>query len=169
MMHVVARYKTTEIAEHYRDLALAYLEGAERLCDALVSGAWISSFHKGQVALWLAFHASELFIKGCICKADPARLKSQHSLGELLLTFSDLYPALKFQPPFGPEPVPADWELMELALKSDANLHVELRYPTDKSGRQWSQDRAFSGGLFLSDLAVLRADIERISAVVYGQ
>jgi hypothetical protein len=51
-MHTVPRYKPTETAEHYRDFALAYLEGAERLCGELASGAWAPSFHKGQVAPW---------------------------------------------------------------------------------------------------------------------
>lgn len=169
MMHIAPRYKPTETAEHYRDLALAYLEGAERLCEELSSGTWAPSFHKGQVTLWLAFHATELFTKGCICKADPSRLKNQHSLGQLLLTFSELYPALYFQPPFGPEPVPADWELMELALESDAKLHQQLRYPADTSGKPWSENRAFSPELFFGELEALRKDIARLSCAVFGQ
>lgn len=168
MMLIAPEYGSNEVSDHFRDLAMAYLDAAERLCKDLCSESWPPTFHKGQVTLWLAFHATELLIKGCIRKASPEQLKNKHSLGELLLTFSALYPALEFNPPFGPEPVPADWELMELALKSDATFHQRLRYPVDTAGSQWGGIRTYSPELFSAELETLRQDFKRISTAVFS-
>ncbi len=168
-MHLAPEYETNEIPEHFRDLSFAYLEASERLCQEIATGSWAPSFHRGQVTLWLAFHATELFLKACIRSASPNQLKNLHSLGELLLVFSSCFPTLKFEPPFGPEPMPADPVLMEMAVKSDATLHQQLRYPVDTSGSPWPGVRAFTPELFLSELERLRGDFERISLVVFAK
>lgn len=169
MMQLAPEYQETDIPEHFRDLAYAYMDAAERLCREMTRGSWPSTYHRGQVTLWLAFHATELFLKGCIWKASPNLVKNKHSLGELLLAFSSAFPGITFQVPFGPEPMPADWELMEFALKADATLHQQLRYPVDTSGLPWKGLRAFSADLFLAELERLRVEFSRISLTVFGK
>jgi hypothetical protein len=88
-------------------------------------------------------------------------------LGELLTTFSSCFPGLNFEPPFGPEPMPADETLIALAVKADATLHQRFRYPTDTSGHAWGGGQTFSPDLFLAELERLRADLDRISAAVF--
>lgn len=164
-MHLAQEYDPTEIPRHFRDLAFAYLDASHRLCRDMESGAWPGDYLKGQVTMLLAFHASELLLKGCI-RAASKSTKNLHSLGELLIEFESFYPAVKFEPPFGPEPVRADYELMEWALESDRTLHQQFRYPTDTSGKQWSGIRSFDPGTFRLQLDVLRLDFERISRTI---
>ena len=131
------------------------------------SGAWAADYHKGQVTMLLAFHATELFLKGCIRAGSPGQAKNLHSLGELLEEFSALFPKLHFEPPFGPEPVRADPESIAWALRTDATLHQQLRYPTDTSGKPWNAERSFSADSFLRELEGLRSDFVRISSAVF--
>ena len=166
-MHLAKKYEPHEIPRHFRDLAFAYLESSERLCQDMESGEWAPDYNKGQVAMLLAFHATELFLKGCIRAAARGPMKNLHSLGQLLNEFSELFPNLKFEPPFGPEPVPADPDAIEWALRTDATLHQQLRYPTDTSGQPWKGERSFSPSLFQAELARLRNDFVRIDSAVF--
>jgi hypothetical protein len=166
-MHVAPEYEASEAREHLRSLAIAYLEASERLCQDMASGSWTPSFDRGQPVLWLAFHATELFLKACISPVAPKQIENPHSLTELLLAFTSKYPNLPFEPPFGCEPMPADPALMDMALKGDATLHQQLRYPTDRNGQPWRGIRAFTPALFLSSLKRLRSDFDRIGGAVF--
>jgi hypothetical protein len=166
-MHVEPEFRPEEAPDRLRSLAFAYLDASEQLCKEMVRGAWSPSFERGQPVLWLAFHATELFLKACLSPLAPKQFENPHSLTELLLAFSAKYPAIPFEPPFGCEPMPADPELMQLALKGDATLHQQLRYPTDKHGKPWGGVRGFTPPLFLRNLRALRQDFERIGALVF--
>lgn len=168
MMQLAPEYKERKIPEHFRALAFAYLDAAERLCRELTDGSWQPTYHRGQVTLWLAFHATELFLKGCIWKVAPGKVKNSHSLGKLILTFESEFPSIPFEAPFGVEPMPADWELMQWALETDRTLHEQLRYPVNTKGAQWPGIRSFSPDLFLAELSKLRARFLRIAEVVFS-
>ena len=90
-MHLAHKYGPTETAQHFCDLAFAYLDASEKLCRDMESGAWTADYHKGQVTMLLAFHATELFLKGCIREGSLGQPKNLHSLGELLEEFSTLF------------------------------------------------------------------------------
>ena len=135
----------------------------------MVTGSWIPSYEHGQPALWLAFHATEVFLKSCINPIPPKQIDNLHSLGELLLAFNSKYPAVAFEPPFGIEPMRADPSIMDIAIKHDASLHQQLRYPVDNKNAPWpSAERGFSPTLFLAELKRLRSDFERVSNVVFS-
>jgi len=166
MMYLESDCIEKDIASQFHDLAVAYLESAERLCREMVDGTWSPSFNNGQGCLWLAFHATELFLKGCIRSVSPERLRNIHSLGEIQVTFSSLFPTVKFESPFGPEPISPQPVLMDLALKADATLHHQLRYPVDTSGTPWGGIRVFVPELFLAEIERLRSDFDRVSSIV---
>ena len=167
-MHIAPEYDASEAREHLRVLAIAYLDASEQLCQDMIGGSWTPSFDRGLPVLWLAFHATELFLKACIGPVALRQLENPHSLTELQLAFTARYPDLSFEPPFGCEPMPSDPVLMDMALKSDATLHQQLRYPTDKKGQPWGGIRAFTPALFLASLERLRSDFERIGSVVFN-
>ena len=168
-MHLAPKYSEKELPTRFRDQAFAYLESSERLCQQMADGTWESNFHRGQAVLWLAFHATELLLKACIYSAAPGQLKNVHPLGELLKVFSTYFPALPFEPSFGPEPVPADPELIEWTREVDRTLHERLRYPTNKAGVPWPGEHAFMPELFLAELERLHSDFQRISLTVFGK
>jgi len=167
MLHIAPTFDAEDTPEQFRVLSLAYLDASERLAMELDDGTWAPSYHRGQVTLWLALHASELFLKACIRKAAPSEVKNLHSLGELRLAFAAHFPTLEFEPPFGPEPMPADWTTMEMALKSDKTQHEQLRYPVDRANNPWPGSRSFYPAMFVSELRQLRKDIERVSGEVF--
>jgi hypothetical protein len=86
-----------------------------------------------------------------------------------MVMFSTLLPNVPFEPPFDPEPVPADPKLMAAVLRGDALLHQQLCYPLDLSGAPWCGLRAFTPELFLDEITRLKSDIERISSIVFGE
>lgn len=149
-------------------MAIGYLDASQRLCEDMIDGSWPASFDRGQPVLWLAFHATELFLKACIGPAALKAVENPHSLSELLLAFTARYPDVPFEPPFGCEPMPADPVLMDMALRGDATLHQQLRYPSDRKGQPWGGIRAFTAKLFLANLRRLRSDFERIAGVVFS-
>lgn len=162
-------FSEPEIPGHFRALSTAYLDGAERMVTDLAERTWQPDFYRGQVVLWLAQHATELFLKACIRRASPSFTKNVHSLGELLVEFEARFPGLDFELPFGPAPVPADWELMEMALEFDRTSHEQLRYPVGRGNTMWSENRSFQPDLFVASLGKLREEINRISLVVFTE
>lgn len=167
-MYLARKYEANQTREHWRALAFAYLDASEQLCQDMVNGSWPPSYEHGQPALWLAFHATEVFLKACISPISSKQIDNLHSLGELLLAFNAKYPDLDFDPPFGSEPMPADPSIMEAAIKHDASLHQQLRYPVDNKNRPWPPaERGFSPTLFLAELKRLRSDFVRLSDGVF--
>ena len=167
-MHYIAKsFTDADIPEQFVTLAFSYLEGSERLTTDLAQGEWTPSYQRGQVAMLLAIHATELFLKACIRKASPTTLRNVHSLGELRVEFSTYFPGIEFEPPFGTEAMPADWELFELAIQSDRTAHEQLRYPVNRQNAAWLGVRSFVPNLFAADLLKLRADMERVASFVF--
>lgn len=142
--------------------ALGYLEAAEKLNADITNGHWPGSYYRGQPVLWLAFHASELFLKAFILKLDPQANPNGHSLVELLGQLKGLLPHAQFNPLFVVEAMPPYPELVEEAKKKNRVFHAVLRYPTDKRGEPWPGARGYSPGLFETGLARLRTEAETI-------
>jgi len=168
-MHTEIEIDARGVAERLRVRAIAFLDAAEHLCQDMDKGCWTPTYDRGQPALWLAFHAVELFMKACIWERDQTRFKSTHSLGELNLILAELDPELEIAVPFGPEPVRADYELMQWALKCDREMHQQPSYPIDRDGATWSGVRGFSAELFSAELTALRKELDRVSHHVFGE
>lgn len=167
-MHVETDQEDADICARLLQRAEACLDASERLCADMIDGSWQSSFSRGTVCLWLGFHAVELFMKACICRLDRSKRLNTHSLGTLNLILEELDPALTLDVPFGPEPVAADYELMEIALENDRTMHEQLSYPIDRQGRAWDGVRGFSEHYFRDDLRKIRAEFERVRPMVFG-
>jgi len=57
--------------DQYAAYASAYLQSAQILCATLVRSHQEATYEKGNVALYLAAHAIELFLKGAIMRKAP--------------------------------------------------------------------------------------------------
>ena len=51
MMYLARKYEANQTREHWRALAVAYLDASERLCQDMVNGSWPPSYDHGQPAL----------------------------------------------------------------------------------------------------------------------
>src|SRR5713101_6892659 len=161
-MYVVPQFPLTDTPRQFINLAYAYLDAAEALTNSIVDGTWPGSFYRGQVTLLLAFHATELFLKGCIRSVAPHQAGNIHSLTDLCLRLEEVFPSVTFEPIFGMEPAPADTQIMKAALKADKEKHQEFRYPLSSSGIPWSENRSFEPVAFLASLRRARAEFDRV-------
>lgn len=166
-MHVAPQLAAADIPFEFVELAFVYLEAAEELSSFIKSKSWSPSFRRGQVLLFLTFHATELFLKGCILKAKPSSPINGHSLEQLGKTFKGLYTALEFEVPFGVEPLPPNPEVVAMAAKSERTAHERLRYPIDTSGNPWGGVQSFHPELFFVSLEKLRADLKAVRHAVF--
>lgn len=159
-MHILGEVQAEDVPIEFMKQALSHLEAAERLNALMCEGDWPANFYRGRAVLWLAFHAVELFLKGCILKLDPSTKVGGHSLATLAKKLKKLAPDVTFDPPFGNEPLPPYPGLVAKAERNEKRIHEVLRYPTDNEGKPWPGAHGFSAPLFESTLAKIRKDTE---------
>jgi len=149
-------------AELYR-LSDAYLDAAENLNAQILRDDWESSYQRGQVVLFLAFHAVELCLKACIKTAEPSENPSYHTLPKLAEQLNTLVPDLNYRVPFRAEPVSPPTPELRAKMEADARVaHQQLRYPADKTGNPWQGVFGFSARLFQGTLEDIRSELLRI-------
>lgn len=162
-MDVLEKVETADVPEALFKLSDAYLDAAGNLNSQLSEGIWSSSYQRGQVVLFLAFHAVELGLKGCIKRLQPS-FNAGHSLEELTGHLRTLAPEVEFEAPFGTEPPPPESKAAQIA-----RFHQQLRYPMDTKGVPWEGLFGFSAELFGESLAKMRRDLHRVRAQVLAQ
>lgn len=168
-MQIAPESSKADIPTQYCALALAYLDCSQRLCGEMVDGVWEANYNRGQAVIWLAFHATELVLKGCILSVDTKRARNIHSLRELSVSFTAHFPDLSFEPPFGSEAMPSSSDGDKWELEVDRTLHMQFRYPRNQAGSSWPGVRCFDPHLFSAELERLRCDFERILSEVFGK
>jgi hypothetical protein len=62
-MFELRRDDTSDIARQFVQSAFSFLDGAAHLTATMVAGHFTSDVDHGDIVLWLAFHALELFCK----------------------------------------------------------------------------------------------------------
>ena len=147
-------------------LAMAYLESAQSLCDALADNPQSASFEKGAVVLYLAAHAVELFLKGSILRKAPNESLG-HDLEHIHSRYKALFPAKRFG--FSNMLFTTEYPGMTsreiAAVKRQQPDPSELyRYTMSKTGEPWKAAIGFEASSFSRSLATLHADFRRISA-----
>ena len=178
VLHVAPHLADSEIPIGLADLASSYMEAAEQLSSLMKSQSWPPNFLRGQVLLWLTFHATELFLKACVLKANPPGLIKGHSLVKLAEEFKKHYPSLKLEIPFQDEPLPptiikeafgskiAD-KLIARNKKAERSAHERFRYPVDIEGIPWDGAHGFYPEMFFRDLEKLSASLKDVRRAVF--
>jgi hypothetical protein len=156
-MFIRQEAQLSDVPTEFIKSAFAHLEAAERLNAEIVNGSWAGNYQRGQVVMWLTFHATELFLKGFISKVAPTSKIKGHTLPRLKEQLESTAGAIDFQLPFLGE-APDGFE--NLIQEYVQTVHERFRYPTDQSGLPWSGVAGFSAQLFTRTLKKLRADAE---------
>lgn len=168
-MHIAPSFDTAEAPQQLIEIAYAYLDAALELTERMASGAWPGSYYRGQAALWLAFHASEVFLKGCITSAGH-QVDNTHSLTKLKLQFEAVFPNVTYEPLYTNQAILPDPELMEAALLADREMHQQFRYPVSAAGTVWGEwVRGFDPRSFAHALAQARSEFKRVHEHVTAQ
>ena len=168
-MNIERRVETdADVPRQFVRSAFAFLAAAQSVTNSMLKGRFPSDVVHGDVVLWLAFHASELFCKGCILRKQPRASVHGHSLAKLLERLEALSPGVGFQPPFDVEIVPRSADSPGLRAEAHKRIHERLRYPTNSAGRRWTGVRAFSPDSFSSELIDLRRQMERVQSQLFA-
>jgi len=167
------------VPEQFSVFSGAYLDSAIRLCAVLARSTKKATYARGTVVLYLAFHATELFLKGAILKKVPKEyVETSHNIGSLNNRYKKLYPGKKYQfhiPFASEEPDFSDIEpdkVKELKIiigeiEKDNPHDQKYRYPQNKKGIPWHGVHGFEPSSFLRELKQLREQLEDISELIF--
>ncbi|MGH9889666.1 MAG: hypothetical protein ACREBE_29320 [bacterium] len=107
--------------QRMHDMAVAFLESARVLCEAL-GGSTTISWPRASVVLSTSSHAVELFLKACILTVSPNDNVGHHNSARLVQRFDELFPTLD-----PPDPV---WD----PQMGDIPTDQLFRYGADRTG-----------------------------------
>lgn len=120
------------------------------------------------VALMLAAHSVELFLKGAILSRERYAKVDDHRIDLLSEKYRQLYPEpeFEFEVPFRTEyPSMSEAEIQALK-KTEPVPSIFFRYPIRKPGVEWAGIHAFEAPGFLRILSNLASAYERIGKAI---
>ena len=136
-----------------------------RMCEDEAERTWPAA----SVALMLAAHSVELFLKGAIIARDPDSLsavkaRDQHRIDVLAKTYFQVFPEedFAFEIPFQSEyPDFTDEEIAALK-KEEPVPSILYRYPVKSPGQEWPGMQVFEPKSFIRMLDGLRDAYEQV-------
>lgn len=168
------------VPEQFSVFSNAYLDSAIRLCTVLARSTKKATYVRGSVVLYLAFHATELFLKGAILKSVPEEnVGSTHNIGILNNRYKNLYQGKKYrfrllftseEPDFSniePDKV-KKYKIIIENMEKDNPHAQKFRYPQNKEGQPWSGPNGFEPSSFLRELKQLREQFNDISELIFS-
>ena len=149
-----SEFQGLSVADRYFSLARGYLEGSRVLCEAIEKDDYAPRYSHSCVVLHLCRHAVELFLKGAIAYATNSQPLQTHHLGSLIAEYERVLsdPMFRFEVPFGVEASGTPNVFSDFADKHHKTLDQRYRYPTDRSGKPFSDPEGFVAPMFMSDL-----------------
>ena len=161
--------RSLPVPERFFAYADAYLGAADAMCQQIARDPASEKWANAAVALMLAAHAVELFLKGAILARDPSAdvWSRGHKLHELAADYRSHFPepAFSWNIPFQAEvPVGLAEEEIEALRKEMPVPSILYRYPVQKGGDEWKGLFGFEANSFLFLLAELKSDFIRIKA-----
>jgi hypothetical protein len=157
------------ISDRLLVFADSYLNASFALTQQMASDAALCTWPNGTVALMLAAHSVELFLKGAILKRAPNAnvWDHAHDIDALTSDYNTIFsePSFDWNIPFKknfPEDI-LEEELRALKKQSPPPS-ILYRYPVQKGGAEWKGVFAFEPRSFLVTLQQMRDDIARIES-----
>jgi len=143
--------------------ARSYLEASSILCRKFEGDDDILSYPQASVILFLAYHATELFLKGAILSHSHNE-RLHHNIDQLKETYEKLYsgPEFYWNPPFRTEYLGFSPEDIEPPKKDTEPLDQVYRYPTDIKRDEWRDVYAFDPESFQDVLNSISSDFDRL-------
>lgn len=157
----------------------AYLDSAIRLCAVLARSTKKATYVRGSVVLYLAFHATELFLKGAILKKVPTEnVGTTHNIEILNNRYKNLYPGKKYwfnllftseEPDFSsiePDKV-KEFKIIISEIVKENPPDQKYRYPQNKKGQSWHGAHGFEPNSFLREIRQLKEQFKNISKHIF--
>lgn len=147
----------------YLEFATAYLQASQDVSSRM---ACVASEKNASVALMLAAHSVELFLKGMLLSKGIQRSWG-HSIDSLYGTYKSAYPgdAYSFKCLFVTEYLGiSDEEIIKAKKKSTNQASVVFRYPVNRPGVEWGGIHGFDPDRFLEELESLKNTYGRLAS-----
>lgn len=158
------------ISDRFFEYAQAYLDASIVICQEMISDESKKTWPNASVALLLAVHSTELFIKGAIISRKPEEKLDFHRLMKLKDIYDDLLPEeeLSWILPFRMEYIGFSEEEVATLKKSEPIPSIQFRYPVDKSCNEWKGAFGFTPDGFQGILINLDTEFKRIRDALSG-
>lgn len=167
-MKITGNWQIAHIRESRRFLlyADAYLKASQSVCFRMRDEEPENTWPNAAVAMMLAAHATELFLKGAIVSREPEALVKVHRIAELAETYVRLFPEVDFafDIPFQSEYVAFSEDEIAYIKKNEPAPSVLFRYPIRSQGVEWLGLQAFEPQEFLRLISELSDAFVRIGA-----
>lgn len=164
-----SKLRQLPVSDRLFAFANSYLNASSALTQQMVSDAALCTWSNGAVALMLAAHSAELFLKGAILKRAPNAnvWDHAHNIDALMSDYHIIFPepSLDLDIPFRTSfPEDISEEELHALKKQTPPPSILYRYPVQKGGAEWKGVYAFEPHSFLMTLQQLRDDIVRIES-----
>jgi hypothetical protein len=165
-MKYAGNWQIAHLSESQRFIlyADAYLQASRSVCLRMRENESENTWPNAAVAMMLAAHSVELFLKGAIVSRDPKALAKIHRIDQLAETYFGLFPETEFafDIPFqGEYPGFSEDEIATLK-KEEPTPSVLFRYPARSQGVEWQGVHGFEAQGFLELIAELQDAFARI-------
>ena len=142
----------------------AYLEASLAVCDRMVADESSRTWPSACVAMMLAAHSVELFLKGAVLTRDSSRVIQSHTITDLKAIYDELYPEPEFawETPFRTEYLGVSEEEAAALAKKEPVPSVLYRYPVNKGGTEWVGVHGFTPDDFKLVLVAVKKDYTRL-------
>jgi len=178
-MLVDSEVVSLNVSEQFSAFSNAYLDSAIRLCTVLSRSTKKATYARGSVVLYLAFHATELFLKGAILKKAPKdNILTTHNIGNLNNRYKKLYPGKRYQfhllftseePDFS-NTEPDKVKELKITIAEIEKVNPpdqKYRYPQNRKGMPWCGVHGFEPSSFLRELKQLKEQLNDISELIF--
>ncbi|MFN7782574.1 MAG: hypothetical protein ACK5PG_07535 [Lysobacterales bacterium] len=154
--------------ERYFEFAEAYRQAAMDFCTRMIGHEQELTWPNANVAMMLAAHSVELFLKGAVLKRDPTAKLRSHNFEWLIERYTQVVPEpeLAFSQPFVSDyPGLGEEEASRLRLK-EKDPSMVYRYPIEDPGVEWEGVHAFEPEGFFEMLDDLGEEFERLAGQI---
>ena len=133
------------IDEKYFKYSIAYLDASISITNQIVKNQDMESWPHASVAVMLAVHSVELFLKSAILFRKPKRKIQSHRLADLKDIYDEIYPEEKYvwELPFKTEYLGMSEEEAAVIAKNEPIPSIQYRYPVDLKGKEWGDAAGF--------------------------
>jgi len=161
--------------EHFADAelmhmqAMAYVDCAIELCKRMKQEEFECTFLRGQAALYLGFHSTELFLKAAILHKSGKLIKG-HNLRQLRERYSEIFTDDKYKIRTHFQITYMGYTEEEVAefIKKEKPTDQKLRYPIDRNGQKWWKSESFDAIACLDQYRQYREAMERVGKEIYA-
>lgn len=152
------------VSRMYIEYADAYLTASGDMTARMLKPREKCTWPNACVAMLLAAHSLELFLKGIILTKSPSEALASHRLTDLEKRYQELFPepTMHFELPFRTEYLGITDAEIEILKKDEVVPSILFRYPVRSPCVEWEGIHSFDPKQFLIILEQVEKDYARV-------